>query len=217
MRQKTLALAVAALACAGYTGAAQAQAGKFGAYTGTVTVSGTEMDGNTSSSFGGTIKITIPVTSRSDRAGRAEVDDTGKPSATALITKWDSSGKASAPDSGGRINTWSCSLAGPMEVPMNAQGAIDLNYRAKTYAMFIALSALKPVNFNCKNSSSGAYKKSELVGFFFGTTPPQYVPHKTLPFTDPAQLTAKYKLEPIGAMKGRYGPFDQEWDLRLVK
>ena len=217
MQQPILALIVSIIACAGFTGTVQAQGGKFGAYAGTVTVFGTALGSHSNGSFSGNIKITLPVTSRNDRSGRVEVDDVDKPSATALITKWETAGKDSSPDSGGKINSWSCSLAGPTQVPMNAQGALDLDYRAKTYSMFVALTSLKPVPLNCKHSRSGAYKKTESVSLFFGTTQPELMPGKPLPFSDPAQLAAKYKLEPAGQMKGRYGPLDQEWDLRLAK
>ena len=43
------------------------------------------------------------------------------------------------------------------------------------------------------------------------------MPANALPYADPARLAAKYKLVPAGSMKGRYGPVDMEWDLRLGK
>ena len=215
MRIKALAtfIAICGVACAPPSFAQ----GKLGAYTGTVTVSGSIQGKYTSETYGGTVKITIPMESRSDTTGRAEVNDVDKPSAMATVTKFESSGKDSSPDSGGKINTWSCSLAAPVEVPMNAQGVIDLDYRAKKYSMFVALVPLKEVPLNCTHSRSGAYKKKGGPGFVVGTSPPQQIPPKTLPLADPARLAAKYRMEPAGDMMGSHGPIEQEWDLRLVK
>lgn len=76
---------------------------------------------------------------------------------------------------------------------------------------------MKPVPFNCTNSRSGAYRKDQLVGLFFGTNEPDVQPWKELPYTDAARLTAKYKLVPVSLMKGRNGPRHQEWDLRFTR
>ncbi len=210
-------LTVAAMACAGITGAAQAQSSKHGAYTGTVTVSGTEVGRYTNGSFRANIKITLPLTSASTSSAMAEISDVDKPSAMASILQWNQAGKDSSPDSGGKINTWTCSLAAPTDVPMNAQGTLNLNYRAKTHSMFIALVSMKEVPFNCNHSRSGPYKKTKLVSLFFGTSEPDVLPWKELPFADTARLKATYKLLPVSAMKGQYGPLDQEWDLLLKR
>jgi hypothetical protein len=191
--------------------------GKLGAYTGTVNVSSAIQEKNSAGAYAATVKIAIPMENRNERNGRAEVDDSGKPSATATITKWETSGKDSSPDSGGNINTWSCSLAAPAEVAMNAQGAIDLDYRGKKYAMYVALAPRTEVTLDCTHSRSGAYRKKAAPALFIGTALPQHTPHKTLPLGDPARLAAKYKLEAAGPMLGNHGPIEQEWDLRLEK
>ena len=51
----------------------------------------------------------------------------------------------------------------------------------------------------------------------FGTNEPDVLPYKELPFSDPMRLTARFKLVPVSAMKGQYGPLDQEWDFKLSR
>ncbi len=210
-------LAIAAMTCVGFQSTAQAQGSKHGAYTGTVTVSGTEMGKYTNGSFRANIKITLPLTSASTSSAMAEISDIDKPSAMASILQWDTAGKDSSPDSGGKINTWTCSLAAPTDVPMNVQGTLNLNYRAKTHSMYFALVSMKEVPFNCRHSRSGPYRKTGAVSLFFGTSEPDVLPWKELPYADAARLKATYKLLPVSAMKGQYGPLDQEWDLQLKR
>lgn len=83
--------------------------------------------------------------------------------------------------------------------------------------MFVALVALKPIPFNCVNSRSGPYRKAQSVSLFFGTNEPDVQPWKALPFKDPAHLSVTHKLVPASSMKGRNGPLDQTWALRLVR
>ena len=62
----------------------------------------------------------------------------------------------------------------------------------------------------------GIEQRQELVSLFFGTNEPDVQPWKELPFKDAALLSASYKLVPASQMKGRYGPLDQKWELRLT-
>ena len=210
-------VAAAAVACAGIAGAAHAQAGKLGAYSGTVSVSGSEIGKHSKTDFRATIKVSLPVASRNASSTRAEADDVDKPSATATITQWELEARNASPDSDGKITSWKCSLVAPTDVPMNASGALDVDHRTKKHSMFVALVSTKPIPLTCVNSRSGAYKKTESVGLFFGTSEPDLMPANALPYADPARLAAKYKLVPASSMKGRYGPVDMEWDLRLGK
>lgn len=205
-------VAAAAMACAG---AAHAQGGKLGAYTGTVSVSGSEIEKHSKVDFRATIKVSLPVASRNETSTRAEVDDVDKPSATATITQWELEARNASPDSDGKITSWKCSLVAPTDVPMNASGALDVDHRTKKHSMFVALVSTKPIPLKCVNSRSGAYKEAGPVSLFFGTSEPDLMPANALPYADPARLVAKYKLVPAGAMKERYGPVDMEWDLRL--
>ena len=213
---KLATLALAAATCAGNTGPTWAQGNKLGVYTGTVAVSGTEL-GLENVTFSANVKVSLPLTSGDKDSAMAEVNDVDKPSASATITQWDLAGKNGSPDSDGKVTSWACKLASPTEVPMNASGVLNLDYRAKTHSMFVALVGLKPVPLNCVNSRSGPYKKAQSVGLFFGTNEPDVQPWKALPFKDAAQLTATYKLVPVSSMKGQNGPLDQTWDLRLVR
>lgn len=208
-------VAAVAVACAGITGAACAQGGKLGAYTGVVSVSGSEILGAHSKiDFRATVKVSLPVESRDEGSTSVEVNDVDKPSATATITQWELEARNGSPDSDGKITSWKCSLVAPTDVPMNASGALSLDHRTKKYAMFVALVSLKPIPLKCVNSRSGAYKETRSVSLFFGTSEPDLMPANALPYADPARLAAKYKFVP-GSAKGRYGPIDMEWDLRL--
>lgn len=210
------ALAVVAIACVGITGAAQAESGKLGVYSGTVTMSGTEL-GQENVTFRASVKVSLPLTDGDKSSATAEVGDIDKPSAMATIQQWDVVGKNASADSDGKVTSWTCALATPIEVPMNEQGVLNVNYRAQTHSMFIALVSTKPIPLNCTNSRSGPYKKDQNVSLFFGTNEPDVQPWKELPFADAARLTAKYKLMPVSHMKGRNGPLDQEWDLKLTR
>jgi hypothetical protein len=215
-----LAPALAALACAGIAVPAQAQGGKLGAYTGTVTISGTELSagGNPGKvDFRATVKITLPLTSRSATSAMAELDDVDKPSASAEITQWDLVGRNASADSDGKITSWTCALAAPTTVPMNGQGTLNIDFRKKTHSMFIALVSLKPIPLKCVNSRSGPNRQTTTVSLFFGTSEPDVLPWKELPFADPARLSAKYKLVPVSQMKGRYAPVEMAWDLQLTR
>ena len=209
--------AAVAMAGAGLAGAAHAQGGKLGSYNGVVSVSGAEIAAQSRIDYRATIKVSLPVESRKDNATRAEANDVDKPSAVATVTQWDLDARNASPDSDGKITSWKCSLAGPIDVPMNASGALDLDHRSRKHSMFVALAGLKPVPLNCVNSRSGAYKNTMAVGFFFGTSEPDLMPANALPYKDVGRVAAKHKLVPVSSMKGRYGPVDQEWDLQLVK
>jgi hypothetical protein len=210
-------VAAVALACAGLASGAHAQGGKLGAYTGTVSVSGAEIEKHSKTDFRATIKVSLPVASSNAGSTRAEADDVDKPSATATITQWELEARNASPDSDGKITSWKCSLAAPTQVPMNASGALDVDHRTKKYAMFVALVSTKTIPLKCVNSRSGAYKKAEPVALFFGTSEPDLMPANALPYADPARLAAKSKLVPAAAMKEHYGPVDMEWDLRLAR
>jgi hypothetical protein len=213
----TLKFNAAALVIACVASPAYPQAGKLGAYTGTVSVSGAEIGTTSRTDFAATIKVSLPIEKRDGDSIRAEAEDIDKPSAMATITRWDLDARNSGPGADGKIVSWKCSLAAPTEVPMNAQGSLDVDLKAKKHAMFVALVALKPIPLNCVNSRSGAYKEKGMAGLFFGTSEPELIPANALPFADPARLTAKFKLMPAASMKGRYSPVDMEWDLKLTK
>ena len=212
MKRRNLAVLVSALFLGTFACASIAQ-DKYGAYAGTVTVTWTEQGKLSTSKISGTVKISIPIEDKD--AKRAEVGDVDKPSATLTITEWETTGKDSSPDSGGKINTFGCSLAAPTTVPANAQGALEFDHAKKTDWMAVTLVGLKPVPLNCKHSRSGAYKKTESPGLFMGTSVPGEI--KELPYKDPAQIVARYKLDVSHTMKGGTGSIDQAWELKRTK
>jgi len=194
------------------------QPGKYGTYSGTVKVSGTEIGGvRKNVRYAATIQITVPVNDGGSSSAMLEISDVDKPSATVTVTQYDLEGRDSEPDSDGKITSWKCTLAGSATVPAIAQGVLNLDYSKKTHSGYISTVTTKPVPMNCVNSRSGPYKHSEPLNFFFGTNEPDVMPYKELPFTDAARLAAKYTLVPQSAMKGRFGPQSQEWEFLLKK
>lgn len=212
---QALALAVVTLACVGITNNVQAQSGKLGVYTGTVAVSGTITENRGKETYHADVKISLPLTEGNDRSAMADMSDVDKPSATALITQWDVAGKETVPDQrDGKLDSWHCSIAGPTEVPMNASGVLNVDYRAKTHSMSIALVSTKTIPLKCAHSRTGPYKKDMAVSLVIGTTV-MGEPFKELPFADPARLAATYKLVPPA--ETNFGPIDMVWDLRLSR
>ena len=217
MQKKAWQVCSLAMAAMVFAVAAQAQGNKLGTYSGTVVVSGTEIGKFSKATFAATINIAMPLTSGNARSAMAEISDVDKPSATATITQWDLEARNSGPDSDGKITSWTCKLAAPVTVPMNASGVLNVDFSAKKYSMFVALASLKSMALNCVNSRSGPYKDNKGVALYFGTNEPDVLPYKELPFADPLRLAAKYTLVPVSAMKGQAGPLQQEWDFKLTR
>ena len=189
-----------------------AQAGKHGAYAGTAKITYSEGTPPNHLLYRAEVKIAIPLTS----ATMGEVDDAGTTSATAKITHIETSQRDSSPDSGGKINTVTCKLAAPVEVPLMAQGTLNLNPRKKSYWMFIALIATKSVKVDCVHSGSGAFKRDHLVGMAMGTHEIGMA-ETELPYADPARLAAKHSMVPGSGMKSKAAKVEQEWDLQLKR
>lgn len=210
-------IAIAAAVCASVFGScvAHAQASKYGAYVGTIQVTGTEISPKVS--YRASVKVTLPVSSRKADAVTAEFLAGEAPDAIVTISQWDISHTEKFADSGGQFNSYTCALAAPVEIPMSATGVLDVNLKAKTHALSLTLLSTREIAFNCKNSRSGAYKKKQGVALYIGTGAPGAHFEKQLPFTDAARLTAKYTLMPTNETKGQYGPIAQEWDLQLTR
>jgi len=204
-----IAITVVGFACS--SGFAQAQSSKFGAYSGTIKVSGTEI--NPQVTYRATVKVNLPVTQRDSTSATAEFLAGEAPEATVLISQWDVSFTEKSADSDGKFSSWTCSLAAPTEIPMTPTGVLNVDLEAKSYALSLTLLSTKDVSFNCLNSRSGAYKKKEGVALYIGTGGPGV--QTMLPFSDAARLAENYTLMPTADTKGQYGPIMQEWDLRL--
>jgi hypothetical protein len=212
---QALALAVVTMGCVGIPDEAQAKSGKLGVYAGTVGVSGTKMENRGKETYHADVKISLPLTDGNDRSAMAELSDVDKPSATALITQWEVVGKETVPDQrDGKLDSWHCSIAATTEVPMNASGVLNLDYRAKTHSMSIALVSTRTIPLKCTHTRTGPYKKDLVVSLVIGTTV-MGDPFKELPFADPARLTATYRLVPPA--ETNFGPIDMVWDLRLAR
>ncbi|MES2581132.1 MAG: hypothetical protein V4627_00320 [Pseudomonadota bacterium] len=191
-----------------------AQSGKFGAYAGTVQVSGSEV--NPKVSYRATVKLKLPVTERDAGAITADFLTEDAPNASVLISQWDIAFREKAADSDGKFSSWTCALAAPVEVAMKPTGILNVDLAKKNHALSITLMSLQDVAFNCVHSRTGAYKKKQGVGLYIGTGFPGGQALNPLPLTDPAHLAAKYTLMPTADTKGQ-GPIVQEWDLRLAR
>ena len=207
-------LAFTVAACVFSSGFAQAQSTNLGVYSGTINVSGTEVDPQVT--YRASVKVSLPVTQRDSTAATAEFLAGEAPNATVLISQWDVSFKEKSADSDGKFSSWTCSLAAPTEVPMTPTGVLNVDLQAKKHALSLTLLSTQDVAFNCMNSRSGAYKKKEGVTLYIGTGAPGMHYENQLPFSDAAHLAANYTLMPTDETKGQYGPIIQEWDFRLT-
>lgn len=193
--------------------AASAQAGK-GSYVGTATIQSSEVNGKNRRELRAIVKIALPVTSTGGST-MAEVDDVDKPSATATITELTIAREESSRGTDGKFATLNCKLSRPVEMPLNAQGAISVDTSPSTYTVTIAMVGLKDVPLDCVHSQSGAHKRQESVSIAIATHDPSAEP-KGLPYSDPAKLAAKHKLTIKGG-GGETISLDQEWDFQLKR
>jgi hypothetical protein len=196
-------------------GAAMAQTKNLGSYAGTIDVSGSSVGPEVT--YRAQVKVSMPISRREASSVSAEFLAGEAPNATVRVSQWDISHREKSADSGGQFNTYTCSLAAPAEIPMSATGVLDVNLKAKTHALSLTLLSLKDLDFNCKHSRSGAYKKKMGIALYAGTGVPGMHYETQLPFTDAAQLSAKYTLNPTAATKGEHGPIAQQWDLKLAR
>lgn len=192
-----------------------AQAGKLGAYSGTINVSGTEISPQVV--YRATVKVTLPVTERDSSSITSDFITEDAPNASVLVSQWDSSFTEKSADSDGKFSSWSCTLAAPVEVSMKPTGILDVDLSKKNHALSLTLLSTQDVAFNCVHSRSGAYKKKQEITLYIGTGGPGAQGKSPLPFSDAGRLSAKYTLMPTAQTKGKYGPIVQEWDLRLTR
>jgi hypothetical protein len=211
-RLRILAVA-SAIGLASWPAAAHAQ-GKHGAYVGTAKIAYQEGEPPKHLEIRGVVKITIPLTSADARTAMADLDASGAP-ATMQVTQFETS-QRTPPDASGRIHTITCKLAAPTDVPMMAQGTMELDYRKKTYSMFIALLGMKDVTLDCMHSSAGPSKRQQGVAVSLGTHEAGLA-FAGLPLTDPARLVAKHSMVAGPAMKDKRARVEQEWDLQLKR
>ncbi len=193
------------------SGFVQAESNTFGTYSGTINVTGTEI--SPLANYRARVKVSLPVTQRDKASATAEFLAGEAPNATVLISQWDVSFTEKSADSDGKFSSWTCSLAAPTEILMTPTGVLNVDLRAKKYALSLTLLSTREVAFNCMHSRSGAYKKKQGVALYIGTGAPGV--QTMLPFSDAARLTANYTLMPTAETKGQYGPIIQEWDLQL--
>lgn len=191
------------------------QPNKLGTYRGVINVSESLSRPNLKLSTKATVKISLPVSERDSSSISSDFLSDEAPAASVLVLQWDSFHKETSADSGGQFNTTTCALAAPMEVPMTPSGVLNVDLRAKKYALSIVLLSTKDLAFNCVHSRSGPFKKKMGIGLTLGTGAPGMQGSNPLPFGDPASLTAKFTLIPPPANQSEHGPIVQEWDLRL--
>ena len=110
-----------------------AQQGKLGTYSGTIQLAGTEVAPKVT--YRASARVVLPVTERKGSSVSAEFLAGEAPNATVQILQWDSSYTEKSPDSGGQYNTWSCSLAEPVAIPMTTTGVLNVDLKKKTHSM----------------------------------------------------------------------------------
>jgi hypothetical protein len=208
-------LTVALLAGVFSPALALAQSGKFGSYVGTLQVSGKGISPPTT--FRATVKINLPIIARSSRTISVDFPNDDTPDARVQIAQWDSSSKGTSRESDGKISSWTCALAAPVEIAMQPTGILFVDLEKKKHELSLTLLSAQDVDFNCVHSRSGPYKKKEGIILYLGTGAPGAQGNAPLPFADAARLTAKFTLMPTPETQDTYGPLVQEWDLRLVR
>ena len=117
---------MSAIACTFGAGGVHAQAGQLGAYTGTIEVTGTQISPKVS--YRASVKVNLPVSSRTVDAITAEFLAGEAPDATVTISQWDISHTDKFADSGGQFNSDTCALAAPVEIPMSATGVLGAHF-----------------------------------------------------------------------------------------
>jgi hypothetical protein len=198
-----------------FTADVHGQSNKLGTYRGVINVSENLSRPNYRLSTKATVKISLPVSERGSSSISSEFLSNEAPPALVLVSQWDTFRKETSADSGGQFNTTTCSLAAPMEVPMTPSGVLNVDLRAKKYAMSIVLLSTRDLAFNCVHSRSGPFKKQMGVALTLGTGAPGMQGSNPLPFSDPTILIGKFTLVPPPANQREHGPIVQEWDLRL--
>jgi hypothetical protein len=83
------------------------------------------------------------------------IDDVSEPSAKVTITQWDLEERNAFPNADGQITSWKCRLAAPVTIPMLATGVLNLDYRKRSYSMFVALSGVEDAPLRCVHSRTG--------------------------------------------------------------
>jgi len=203
------------VACANGPTVVLAQPTKLGAYTGTISVSGTEVSPQVV--FRATVKVNLPVTERDSRSVSADFLSGEAPNASVLLSQWDVSYKEKSADSDGKFSSWTCALAAPVEITMKPTGILNVDLDKKKHELSLTLLSTQDVAFNCVHSRSGPFKKKQGVALYIGTGAPGMQGLAPQPFADAARLNAKYTLMPTAETKGQYGPIVQEWDLRWAR
>jgi hypothetical protein len=194
---------------------ALAQKAALGTYDGVVQIDGVELEGLRRMTYKAEVRISMPLTGGDRRRLEAEINDVGTPSARARFSEFTVESREAAPDSDGRITSWSCKLAEAVEVPMNAQGTLEVDLAAKRYAMYVALAGLSSVPLQCVHSRSGPYRTTRGVALFFGTSGRETIPPAPLPLADAARISARHALPTGPAAGGSSYAAEQRWELTL--
>ena len=214
LRAAVIGAAIVTCACLAAFGTAHAQSNDFGAYVGTIKVSGTEIDPQVS--YSASIKVNLPVTERDDESITADFYSGESPNATAVISQWTEAHTEKSAGSDGKFASYSCKLAAPKEIPMTQTGMLNVDLEQNVHTLSLVLLGTVDIELDCVHSTSGAYTDNKGVAIYIGTGVPGMQWEHPLPISDAGHLAASYTLVP-GAAEENLGPIVQEWDLQLTQ
>lgn len=210
-RRRTISLggALVVLACASPPAAAQA----LGSYEGVIEVSGVQS--GPSVKYQAKIKVIMPVTSRGRNSISAEFLAGEAPQGKIEISQWDESDTDKHPDSEGQRNTYRCSLAAPVTLPVSVTGVVNVDTSAMEHTWSVTVLSLSNMKLNCVHSRSGPFTKDIGVAITTGTGVPGDQWRNPIRIGSPTNITAQYVLDPTEYTQGQFGPISQKWQFLL--
>ena len=207
-RRRNIAIG-AALACAATPAAAQ----NLGAYEGVIEVSGVQSGPAVRSKA--RIKVIMPVSSRDRDSISAEFLAGEAPEGKIEISQWDESDTDKHPDSEGQRNSYRCSLAAPVTLPVSVTGVLNVDTSAMEHSWSVTVLSLSNMKLDCVHSRSGPFKKDIGVAITTGTGVPGDQGRNPIRIASPSGISAQYVLDPTEYTQGQFGPISQKWQFSL--
>jgi hypothetical protein len=210
-RRRTIALgaALAALASASSPAAAQ----NLGSYEGIIEVSGVQS--GPAVQYKAKIRVIMPVSSRDRSSISAEFLAGEAPEGKIEISQWDESDTDKSPDSEGQRNSYRCSLAAPVTLPVSVTGVLNVDTSAMEHTWSLTVLSLSDMKLNCVHSRSGPFTKEIGVAITTGTGVPGDQWRNPIRIASPSSISSQYVLDPTEYTQGQFGPINQKWQFSL--